>query len=205
MVSPITDEFGYNARAGRYVYLNTGRFVAEEYVLGVMEARIAEAFTRLDAMLRGALASGASLDAWQEAFVVELRRAHTQLAALGRGGWEQMTFSDWGRVGQQLRFEYEHLREFARQIANGELSMAQIQMRMQMYADHVWTSYWAARTAAMEEAGATEEQRIVDAAAENCDDCIGYAAQGWQPIGTLPEPGQDSQCQANCRCMKEYR
>jgi hypothetical protein len=39
----------------------------------------------------------------------------------------------------------------------------------------------------------------------NCPDCISYAAQGWQPFGSLPEPGQDSYCKSNCQCTVEVR
>lgn len=38
-----------------------------------------------------------------------------------------------------------------------------------------------------------------------CEDCIGYAAQGWQPIGILPVPGQRCRCHDNCRCWTDYR
>lgn len=38
-----------------------------------------------------------------------------------------------------------------------------------------------------------------------CEDCIGYAAQGWQPIGILPVPGQRCRCNDNCRCWTDYR
>lgn len=196
--------FGWNTEAARYVDLRTGRFVSQDYVLSVMQGRLDEGFERLQDMLVAVIDGGAPIDAWQEAFATELRRMHTQLAALGRGGWAQMTPSDWGYVGQQLRFEYEHLREFAADIASGRLSESQIAMRMQMYAEHGWTSFWQAHTTAKAEVGFNEERRIRNAV-ESCGDCLNYETMGWQPIGTLPEPGQSSQCGARCKCNKEYR
>lgn len=38
----------------------------------------------------------------------------------------------------------------------------------------------------------------------SCKECIGYAAQGWVPIGLLPPPGQRCSCHDNCRCFIEY-
>jgi len=39
----------------------------------------------------------------------------------------------------------------------------------------------------------------------NCDDCVGYAAQGWQAEGVLPVPGEGSQCDGNCRCSLDRK
>ena len=38
-----------------------------------------------------------------------------------------------------------------------------------------------------------------------CDDCRGYHAMGWQPIGTLPVPGERCRCHDRCRCIMDYR
>lgn len=38
-----------------------------------------------------------------------------------------------------------------------------------------------------------------------CEDCIGYSTMGWQPMGTLPVPGERCRCRDRCRCSMEYR
>jgi hypothetical protein len=38
-----------------------------------------------------------------------------------------------------------------------------------------------------------------------CEDCIGYDSLGWQPIGSLPVPGERCRCHDRCRCSMEYR
>jgi len=38
-----------------------------------------------------------------------------------------------------------------------------------------------------------------------CPDCIEFGNMGWQPIGTLPMPGQQCRCYDRCRCRIEYR
>lgn len=199
-------------RAGRYVYnLVRGRY---ETAAGevVPQATLTDLFTQrmndaavvgqklFDQLDRGAI----SLTEWREAFSVELRRAHFQTYALGQGGWAQMDGPARQIVADRLQTEYAYLREFAAQIANGELTPDQIAARMQLYTNHLQASYWDGRTAGAYASGSTEERRVLSAA-EHCGDCIGYASQDWQPIGTLPPPGDGSQCMANCACGMEYR
>lgn len=38
-----------------------------------------------------------------------------------------------------------------------------------------------------------------------CPDCKEYGQLGWQPIGTIPLPGQGCRCYDRCRCVVEYR
>jgi hypothetical protein len=40
--------------------------------------------------------------------------------------------------------------------------------------------------------------------ADHCDDCPPLAAQGWQPLGTLPDIG-DTECGGQCHCHFEYQ
>ena len=89
------------------------------------------------------------------------------------------------------------------EIAEGDLSPAQISARSKLYINSSNKQYWRGKMEAKLAAGFTEEQRFLNPA-EHCDDCVGYAARGRVPIGTLPEPGEASACQENCRCTKKY-
>ena len=53
--------------------------------------------------------------------------------------------------------------------------------------------------------GQTMMKRTARLDRKTCQDCIGYAAQGWVPIGLLPPPGQRCACHDNCRCYVEYK
>lgn len=203
MVQPLFEEqplIGYDDEEGEYIDLETGEYIALAIVLSLLEDRMEIGLDTLFQMLQNA----PDLDIWEEAFRIELRRAHLQAAALGKGGWAQLDADDLARVENQLRFEYQQLARFVDQIRNEELSIAQIQVRIKMYADHIWTSFWDARTQAKKSSGFRQERRILQAQ-ESCPDCVDYAARGWVPVGSLPEPGQQSVCGANCRCYKEYR
>lgn len=196
--------YRWNAGAGRYIDPATGRFVPKQAEVRALDQRIQAGVSQVQAVSAAMMRGTVSVEEWQMAVAVELRRMHTQAAALGRGGWAQMTPRDWGRVGRKLRDEYAYLNGFAQDLASGALSEAQINARLGMYVNGIWSRYWRGASGAMEEAGMTEERRLLTPA-EHCADCEGYAAQGWQPLDSLPEPGEGSVCGHNCRCIKVYR
>lgn len=53
--------------------------------------------------------------------------------------------------------------------------------------------------------GNKEMRRINKHDKKVCPDCKTYGESGWQPIGTLPLPGQGCRCFDRCRCGIEYR
>ena len=57
-------------------------------------------------------------------------------------------FSDYGRIGGRLNFEYRKLDQFAQEIALGTLSEAQIQARVQLYANGARTAFFDGHRAA---------------------------------------------------------
>lgn len=203
MGRPRRGPYFWNAGAQRYVDAS-GRFVPNQRELSVLEARINSGIRVLQNMTEPLISGRIGVAEWQQAVAIELRRAHVQAVAFGQGGWANVTPSGWGRVGNRLRREYAYLREFAQEIAGGQLSEAQIRARLSQYEGSIWSAYWEGSTTAKTSAGYTEERRVLQPA-EHCGDCVAYAAQGWQPIGSLPEPGEGSECLHNCRCIKEYR
>lgn len=204
MASRRRQPYRWNAGAGRYVDVATGRFLPKQAEVRALDERITAGIDQVQALTSGMMRGVVTVAEWQTAVAVELRRMHTQAAALGRGGWAQMTPSDWGHVGRKLRDEYAYLRGFAEALASGTLSESQINVRVSQYVNGIWSRYWRGEMGAMQEAGMTEERRILTPA-EHCADCESYAAQGWQPIGSLPEPGEGSVCGNNCRCLKIFR
>lgn len=194
--------YGWNAAAQQFISLSSGQAVAKEEVMQIMRDRLAVSFDRMKAY-SDALANGtADVSEWQQAMMVELRRAHTQMAALGSGGWDSVSPSVWGETGSRLKAEYQYLDGFASEIAAGDLSAGQIEARIGMYGNDAWGSYYDSERISQEGAGLTEEMRVLSAV-ENCDDCQA-AAGHWEPIGTLPDIG-DSQCGSNCKCTFEYQ
>jgi hypothetical protein len=195
-------EFYWDEKVKRYRRPD-GHFVSENEITEVVNKRIEDGFKSLSDQVDALLAGDVNIEDWQTAFARELSRAHVQLAAFGKGGWKRMSQSDWGNVGNNLKFEFERLNTFASQIVNKELSAKQIKARINLYNRAANKAYWREKTKVM--ADTYKEERRVLGSAEHCEDCVDYASKGWQPIGSLPEPGEESVCFGNCKCTKEYR
>lgn len=196
--------FRWDSQAARYRDNRTGRFVAETRILDVAEG-FAE-FTQLNMeRATGRYLSGAiTLIAWQGIMRQEIKDAHLVASMAGRGGRDSMTQGDWGRAGARLRQQYGYLDNMTWERFNGTLSDAQMLQRAQMYSSASRTAYYDGKTAAYKAADFRQERRRLNPA-EHCQSCVVFAGLGWQPIGTLPPPGQQSECLSNCKCTMEFR
>lgn len=56
-----------------------------------------------------------------------------------------------------------------------------------------------------QEQGYKEMRRVPVFDRRTCPDCINFGRRGWQPLGSLPMPGQECRCYDRCRCSLEYR
>lgn len=71
-------------------------------------------------------------ESWFEDMQEQVKIMHVQAYAAGRSGeWEDITQSEWGRVGNRLRRQYEALRGFQGDLDN--ISLAQMNARANMY------------------------------------------------------------------------
>jgi hypothetical protein len=196
--------FTYDRVSGRYRNNATGRYISEREIVQLVESYSQTVSANLKALTERFVRGELDLSAWQTRFMRELKDGYIIAATAGRGGRAAMTQADWGRVGGRLANEARHLNGFAQAVYNGNMTTGQILYRADLYAGGVRTAYFDGRSAAAVENDLTEERRILGES-EHCDDCAGYAAQGWVMIGGLPEPGDGSVCRHNCQCEKEYR
>ncbi len=202
--------FTWEQLNGRYRDNRTGQFVAESRIVNeiddyddnVVKPNIRDITERLT---NGSI----TVSQWQSQMQRELKNAYIVNLQAGRGGRAATTFTDYGRIGGRLAFEYRKLDNFAREIeqrhgTDTEMSAAMIEARAQLYAGGPRTALFDGRTAAKMGAGLTEERRFLGVA-EHCFRCVGFAAQGWVPIGLLPEPGTECLGMHACKCEKVYR
>lgn len=197
--------FYWDKGVGRYRDKSTGRLVGEKRILNLGEKYTEQVVKpRINRLTERFIDGDLTLPDWQQRVQKELKDGWTIQSVIGRGGIKQMLPADWGRLGGRLNFEYRRLATFAQEIASGNLTPGQIKFRIGLYVNATRMGFYDGKTSGKRDAGFTEERRRLNPA-EHCPDCVGYAAQGWQPIGSLPEPGEASQCQRNCKCNKEYR
>lgn len=195
----------WDPKTASYVYKRSGRRVSESKVIELMDKYTERALTpEMERLTERMLDGKLSLQDWQQRVAKELKDAWIVKVQAGRGGKAQTTRIDYSRAGGRLKGVYAKLNRFAKQIENEELSRAQILARAKQYSQAPNVAYWDGKTEAAKNSKFTEERRVLNPA-EHCDDCVGYANEGWKPIGYFPEPGDQSVCGDNCKCVKEFR
>ena len=207
---------------GRFRDTTTGRFVSWDAVRSVLDQTLASAE---DGLLREAarLQSGEiNLAEFQRFFEPEIKRIHLASYALERGGWAQMTQSDYGRLGRILFNpnatsdpntwgQYQFARRLFEQVADGSQPLdGRFLSRVSLYVKAGRKTYHRAETLYMVQAGYTEERYLLNPA-DHCTDkdgplggCVERAEASWQPVGTYGNIGELN-CRANCKCSKQYR
>jgi hypothetical protein len=196
--------YGWNETAARYIDRDTGRFVARAVVARELDAVVELSRARMSALSEGLLAGETTLAEWQSGMEREVKLVHVVGGAAARGGWAQMSPSDWGFVGAQVKRQYRFLDRFAAELATGQMPLdRRVLTRAGLYAQSGRGTYEEMGRRMARVRGKRYERRRVTSG-EHCPDCLTYAARGWQPIGTLPRLG-DSQCYTNCHCFFEYR
>src|SRR5437868_5542047 len=190
----------FDERSRRYRDPETGRFVSKETVrraaMDAEERFKAEASKHASRLETGAISAAV----FTTAMALLVKSNLVVMSAIGKGGWRQMSRSDWGSVGAAVKREYGYLRKFAGQL--DRLSAPQINARARMYANagYVAFSGFLTRTFAV---GAYTQARRTLHAAESCSGCESFAGE-WMPIGELPEIGTQ-ECGSRCKCSVDYR
>ncbi|HSW63417.1 MAG TPA: hypothetical protein VLH56_08915 [Dissulfurispiraceae bacterium] len=208
--SPISG-FGWNERAGRYMNLDSGRFVTFKAVKSELDSLVTAYQQDIKSLSLQFKAGDITLREWHLGMERTIKNIHVASAAAARGGWAQMSKSDWGWVGQRVRFQYEKLDAFARQIEAGTVKLnGRFLARADMYGQ--------AGRATFEEMrrrygrifkDAVRERRVLSPIADHCTagqrpGCMDLAARGWQSIGVLPPIGAAT-CLTHCKCRWEMQ
>lgn len=208
---PSNHQYSWNEVSGRYRDINTGRFVSQASVTAELERYLATAQNDMSANSIRLQSGSIDMLEWQLGMERNIKNVHTISAALARGGWAQMTQSDWGWVGRRIRDEYAYLRNFARQVADGTQPMdGRFLTRSRMYALAARSTFQEMRRRYMRLShGAAFEQRVLTPGAEHCiggqgrPGCVELANKGVQPVGTLPPIGA-AQCLSFCLCHFKF-
>ena len=196
-------EWSFDPRSGRYRD-QRGRFLSAKAVQALVDKRIEKLSKTLRRYTQMMADGNITLQQWQQSTREAIKAAHIQAAIIGKGGRENMTASDYGRIGQRLRQEYAYLQGFTKDLLEQRLSVPMALARVGLYASSVRGSYWQGAELRQQEQGYSLMRRILDPMAKHCEDCIRYSQIGIKPIGSLPLPGQRCECGANCKCSVQY-
>lgn len=201
--------YRWNETAGRYIGPN-GRFVSNASVRLEVDVAAQAASRNMQTISERLQAGDITVKEWQAGMMGEIKSLHTAEAAAARGGWDQMSQSDWGWTGREIRRQYDYLDRFAKEIESGKQPLnGRLLVRAGMYGQAGRGTFEEMQRRYQRQRGATQERRVLGIA-EHCTaaggapGCFDLASKGWQPIGTLPRIGAAT-CRTHCKCHFEYR
>lgn len=202
--NPLLPQYLWNDKTAQYINARTGRFVPRSEIRAQLD-KVIDASTEAMRGLSQQLRDGAiNLADWQMGMMQQIKTTHLAGAAMQRGGWQQMTQADFGRVGRIVRAEYRFLGQFANEIASGKVKLdGRLLVRASQYGQagrETYLTFWGLEG---DKRGFDEERSILNPA-EHCQDCIDQAAKGFQPRGQMIPIGR-RQCRANDKCSVELR
>lgn len=146
--------WSYDPRTARYRDSRTGRFLAHETIVQIRDTfaeRVRVEMGKVtDAYQSGRLSAGE----WKTAMRGQLKNSTIASYELGKGGGEQMTAADYGRVGRALRDQYAYLEKFAAQVP--QMTPEGVSVRAQLYAETAIGAYETGRAQALIQAGVKE-------------------------------------------------
>ncbi len=202
--NPLIPEYLWNEAAHNYIDRKTGRFVSRQAVRDQLDNVIDAARQVMRAISQQLRDGDISLAEWQTQMMQQIKIIHLAGAAMQRGGWQQMTQTDFGLIALIVLKEYAFLRDFAEQIASGEQKLdGTLARRAALYGQQgrpTYLTFWD-NTAAQR--GFDEERSILQPA-EHCTECVSEDAKGFQPLGQMIPIGRRI-CRGNDRCLKEFR
>jgi hypothetical protein len=202
--NPLSPEYLWNEKALQYINRSTGRFVPRSEITEQLFKVTKQSSERMRAISQQLRDGNVSLADWQLQMMQEIKTTHLAGAAMQKGGWQQMTQADFGRVGQIVRREYGFLRDLANGIESGKIKLdGRILIRAAQYGQagrETQLLFWNQKAA---DRGYDQERSVLNPA-EHCNECVDEAAKGWQALGEMIPIGRRT-CRANDRCDKWYR
>jgi hypothetical protein len=196
-------EFEFIKGSARYRYKDSKRFVSREAVKVLTRKAIDQTERNLTTIADQLVAKTITVGEWERQTKEGLKQLHVWNYMLGAGGQHNLIDRDYGLMGAKVKNEYKYLRNFAKQLLNGEVSEGQFRYRLNMYVNATDNTHELAINEAHYKAGFRWERRI-RTKENSCFPCIGMALAGWRPIGFFPEPGNDCNCRSNCGCYKDF-
>lgn len=122
-------------RGSGYRNTSTGRIISQREAAAMRDTFIDAQKARLE-MLTDQLVDGKiNLQQWVYKMRETIKDTYSAEYAASKGGIQNVTQAEWGKESALLRRQYEYLNDFAKDIAEGKLSPAQINARAKLYVE----------------------------------------------------------------------
>ena len=205
---PLLPEYRWNQAAGRYIGPN-GQFVSQITIRGELDKALDNVTDRLVSLSRDFRTGAIDGRTFQVESMSLIKQAHLLGGALEKGGWQNMTQSDFGRIGQIIRQEYGWFNNLVKQLESGQQRLdGTLDSRMRLYGQAGRGTYHTFERESRAIQGYDEVRRILHGR-DNCKSskrpgCIEEAAKGFVKLEFFVMIG-DTTCLSNCRCSTQYR
>lgn len=202
-IDPTLPKFIWDVALGRYRYVKSGRLVSWKTIREQMLEKSARAGRKRVRQWTQQLRDGVmSLSQWRRNMADEVKYQNLNAAAAAKGGWSQMTQSDYGRAGAAIRRQYEYLDKATMALKRGAPLDGRFFARAEMYPESSRTLFQKIReTKAVEEGMLMEQNKL--GIADHCSGCITAERMGIVPIGSLTPIGFRD-CLTRCHCWIVY-
>jgi hypothetical protein len=200
---PDLSQYVYDPRSRRYRNVSSGQFVTAKSVRFAVDTIIDAETVKVRDIAHRLIDSSINLAEWQIQTTSLLKTLYVATGIAACGGFENTSNADLGYLGSLIKEQYKFLRNFANDIKQGRQALdGTLLARAELYTQAARGLYEDVVARAARNGGSSSEKSILGSA-DHCGDCVGEAAKGWQPIGTLIPIGQ-RQCMSNCRCSMSY-
>lgn len=200
-----------NTRHGeqhRYRDTRTGRYISARQVRSELDRFVDAAGRNAARDLTAQLRDGRiALAEWQTAMARAVKNVNYAAVAAASGGVENMTAVERGRAGAIIRDQYEYLREFARQIADGTQPLdGRAARRAEMYMQAGREAFHEQKRAgvAARNPGAVMMVRSHRHRGDSCRDCIELDGKWFRQGDPAYKPVGRRICLVSCRCDEEH-
>lgn len=200
----------FDTKTNRYKWSDTQKFVSKDVVRALIDDKLEQ---EKEALIKYSERIKSNEIGVYSDVAKTLKNIHVLEVAKIKDGFENITQSDLGTVGNQLKKQYYAGKDektgkpfglkYLFQEAPNQ-SIGQIENRLRMFAESGNISASVVEQSTNVIAGKTSMKRMLGANHDNCEDCLKYAAMGWQSIGSLPLPKTKCRCRSNCRCKVIY-
>ncbi len=206
---PLLPEYFWNQAAGRYASRTSGRFIGQQTIRGELDKALDNVTDRLVLLAKDFRTGVIDGRTWQIESMSLIKQVHLIGGAMEKGGWANMTQSDFGRIGQIVRGEYAYYNNLIKQIELGQQRLdGTLDSRMRLYGQAGRGTYHKFEREDRFTQGYDEERSILHGR-DNCKSgkrpgCIEEAQKQWQPIGEMTPIGSRV-CLSNCKCSVSFR
>lgn len=201
---PRRKPYQWDPSAARFRDLATGRYISRNQVRRAVDDLVRKSQARITIASDQVRSGSITTSEWNAIMRQEIKRTHLTKEALVRGGWNQLTSADYGRVGAAVRDQYTYLDRFVAELESGSIRTdGEFMRRARSYVESARVAYYEALAEMLPALGYTEEKNKLNPA-EHCSDCIDQRNLGWVRIGTCIPIGR-RKCRNSDQCEMLYR